>query len=265
MFPDPERVAHRWRIRSACRKVIGPRVASTGHQGILEAFGDVFIERTAAFGHIVKKLKELLHLLKRAPQALARINDMVGSLSPENLRKWAQEGKEALTRALRKAARGFPLGLFFHPKVKLPTLTDLVARILKDTRVGELLATRVKPRLDSLDKLLKKHLPTLRRPLYAAIFIWVWLNVVEISWDPSDLFEGFTGNRDLSSLLSSMPESALGALLATLGLGFHFLPVILVARLTWLVANNYLEWNPASGAFTVHWNLLGVFESHRAE
>jgi hypothetical protein len=55
-----------------------------------------------------------------------------------------------------------------------------------------------------------------------------------------------------------MPESAIGALVAQLGLGtFAALPVTLIFRLAWLTGKRYLEYEPGRG-FTVRWDLLGV-------
>ena len=220
------------------------------------ALAYAFIERQAGFS-IFKQVSKLLKFLRRAPRALEKIRSMIGELTPANLRKWAVDGKKALRRVLSNAALSFPLGIFFHPKTSLPTLTDLVNRIMTDTEIGKFLRAQVKPKVDSLDRLLERHLPNLRRPLLAAIFIFIWLNVTEVSWNFSDLMDGFTGAGSLSKLLSSLPESALGCLLRGFGLGFQIVPVVLLARFLWLVAHNYIEWN--NGSFKVHWNLLGSY------
>ncbi len=262
MSPDPATIAHRHQVRLACRKALAaqPRTASRIDKQAFTNLAEAFIEKDAGVANILRQVTKLLKMLKRAPRALDRIKEMVGDLTLENLRKWASDGKRALGAALQRAAHAFPLGIFFHPKARLVTLTDLMNRILDQTQVGEFLRTKVKPKIDSFDKLLKQHVPNLRRPLLAAIFIFVWLNVAELSWDFESLMVGFTGGLALSDLLASLPESALGFLMKGFGLGFHALPVILVARLLWLVAQNYIEWDKARGEFKVHWNLLGAFE-----
>ena len=263
MRPDPARVAHRHMIRRACREAWGSpgnqRVASQLDRETFEALADSFFERTAGFGTMVRRLKSFLKMLRKQPRFLSRLKDMIGELTPENIRKWAQEGKKALGKVLRRAAHEFPLGIFFHPRANLPTLTDLIGRIMKETGVGEVLRTRVKPGVDYIDRLFAKYLPTLRRPVYAAIFAFIWFNVAEISWDFRGLAAGFTGAISLSELLGSLPESAVGAVAAAFGLGFQMLPVMLVARLLWLVAQNYIEWDSRSGSFRVHWHLLGAY------
>jgi hypothetical protein len=114
-----------------------------------------------------------------------------------------------------------------------------------------------------VDDWFKRYLPRLRRPLYAAIFAWVWFNVAEISWDLQGLLDGFTGSISLPELLASLPESGIGFIAASFGLGYGALPVTLIARILWLVANHYLEWIPGKG-LQVRWDLLG-FPDQRPE
>jgi hypothetical protein len=154
-------------------------------------------------------------------------------------------------------ANEFPLSLFFVPKGKMPGLTDLLARIMKSVPGLEKLLHGVGPSVVKLDKLFEKHLPTLRKPIYAAVFIWVWLNVAEISWDLQGLLAGFTGQISLSELLSSMPESGIGLIASAFGLGYGALPYTIIARLVWLVGHKYLSYVPGKG-FVVHWSKMGI-------
>jgi len=101
---------------------------------------------------------------------------------------------------------------------------------------------------------------TLARPLMAAAFIWVWLNVAEISWDVEGLIRGFTGGLSMGELLGSLPESGIGLLVATLfpGLGtFALLPATIMARLLYLLYRKVLSWVKDKG-FVIHWDRIGV-------
>lgn len=266
--PSAQRVAHPYLVRLACQEAhrSASRVARRSvprevFAAMVEAFLDPeALTITAGFGSILKKVQQFLALLQRAPSLVPKLKGLLGEMTPGNLTKWAKEGKDALVKTFAKASREFPLGILFHPKVKAPTLTSLLTKILKETKVGRFLEERVKPGAKYIDDLFKEHLPTLRRPLYAAIFIYIWFSVAEISWDVAGILDGFLGNVSLTDLMVSLPESALGAILASIGLSFHLLPVMMVARLVWLVAQNYIEWDGSSGSFKVHWNLLGAYE-----
>lgn len=272
------RVRDRWLIREAVlRSYTGSvRVASWAPPAFeLEALVSAFWEtRTGsttkeAAGGIMRAVKQLIALARRAPKAWDAIKATLGidSLNPaalvKKLRELAKTGKKALGSALGKAASTFPLSLFFVQKGKAPGLTDLLARILnKSPRLRAMLG-KVKSGAGSVDKWLKKYVPRGSKVLYAAIFIWVWLNVAELSWDIDGILRGFTGRISLGDLLASFPESGLGALAAAFGLGYGALPYTLIARLVWLVANHYLMWVPGKG-LRVRWSEMGV-EGERDE
>lgn len=216
-----------------------------------------------AAGGIMRAVKRLLELMKKVPKAWDRIKQTLGieSLNPvalvKKLGELAKAGKAALTKTFKKMSEVFPLSLFFVKANKAPGLTDLLARIFSKSPRLRALLQKVKGGAARLDKWLKKYIPRLSRVLYAAIFIWVWIHVAELSWDIEGILAGFTGNISLGQLLASLPESALGALAASFGLGFHALPVTLIARLIWLAANRYLEWVPGKG-FHVRWRQMDV-------
>lgn len=266
--PSAQRVAHQYLVRLACQEAhrSSPRVARrVVSREVFASFVEAFLDSealtiTAGFGSILKKVQQFLALLQKAPSLVPKLKSLLGDLTPGNLQKWAKEGKDTLVKTLTKVSREFPLGILFHPKVKAPTLTGLLAKILKETKVGRFLEEKVKPGAKYIDDLFKKHLPTLRRPLYAAIFIYIWFSVVEISWDFGGIIDGFLGNVSLTDLMVSLPESAIGAILASVGLSFHLLPVMMIARLVWLVAQNYIEWDGSSGSFKVHWSLMGAYD-----
>jgi hypothetical protein len=223
-----------------------------------------------AFGGIARGVKKIFDLLKRAPQAWTRLQRTLAiqgwdemSLAQKakalgkRLKELLHEGKRVLGKAFKKMAETFPLSLFFVPQGKMPGLTDLLHRITQavpglDKALRAIGAGAVK-----VDKLFEKYIPRLRKPVYAAVFIWVWLNVAEISWDFQGLIAGFTGQISLGELLASLPESGLGFVAAAFGLGYGALPVTIIARLMWLVAQRHLSYVPGKG-FQVHWGSMGI-------
>lgn len=237
------------------------KIASVGlTPEILHAFGDVFLLRSnthIAFGGILKQLSKLVKLFKRAPELLERLKEFLGELTYSNIKKWVQEGFKDAKKYVLNAIKEWPLALFFFPKSKLPSITELMHKILDGTKIGSLLS-KIKPAVIKIDSFLNKHpiIRKLSRPVLAAIFIWIWFNVAEISWDMDNLIKGFTGQISFSELLSSLPESGIGLLFASLGVGYHFMGPVLIARLIWLVASNYITYQPDKG-FLIHWDKMG--------
>jgi len=238
--------------------------------GTVEALWDY---RTAgdreAFGGIMKAVKKVIDLVRRIPKAWPQIlealglHDMEGSWLEKGralgarLQELAKQGFRILKKVSGKLKDTFPVSLFFVPKQKMPSLTDLLHKIFGKAPWIDKALQKIHGGAEAVDRVLKKYVPTLSRAAYAAIFIYIWLNVWEISWDLPGLVAGFTGQISLAELLSSLPESALGLLFAQLGFGtFAALPVTLVLRIVYLVANNYLDWS--HGKLIVRWDRLGV-------
>jgi len=77
-----------------------------------------------------------------------------------------------------------------------------------------------------------------------AVFIFIWMNVLEFEWNLSDLTKALIGNISLGDLLASLPGSALGFLMNGLGVRtFTLLPSALVTRMLWLMHKGYVQWN----------------------
>ena len=265
-----QRVADRHLIRLAAREVCaGPafrtRTAALHDltPEVLAAFGEAFYLPThsgkVAFGSMARKLTKLLAFFKKAPKAWQRIKDFLGIRRltdiPKALKTWAKRGLSALKGLLKQATEVFPLSLFFVPQSKMPGLTDLMARIMAKHPGIQKALSKIRGSAVHIDKWLNKYLPRLKRPLLAAIFIWVWFNVAELSWDLESLIQGFTGGISFGELLASLPESGIGFIAAVAGLGYGALPVTLILRLMWLVANKYLKWVPGKG-FMVNWEAV---------
>lgn len=240
---------------------------------VLAAFGEGFLlddmMHTAFFGNFKKKLQRIWDFVKRAPQAWKKLQEFfrIKDISelPNVIKEWAKKGKEVLTKLLGKLKTQFPMSLYFSDRSKMPGLTDLIQRILeKSPKLQKALASINTRIVQPLDRLIEKHLPTLGRPLKAAVFIYIWLHVVEITWDFNALLLGFTGGMSLAELFASFPESALGALLVSFGIGYGLLPAMLIARILWLVAHRYVEWVPGKG-LKVHWDRITGDRAQRPE
>lgn len=223
-----------------------------------------------AFLGISKAISKILDLIKKVPHfwdTLQKSLEIEGwedmtlldktKALGSKLQELLAEGKKALGHALKEATHHFPLNLLFASKSKLPGLTHLIQRIIEKSPVIQTALHKIHEGSVRLDHLFHEYLPNLRRPVYAAIYIWVWINVAELSWDAQSIMQGFLGNITLSELLSSLPESGIGLIAASFGLGYGALPIILVARLVWLVANHYIKYVPGKG-LQVHWKDMGV-------
>jgi len=258
-------------IREAVRHVVAKsfyrrREASVRHltPEVLTAFAEGFCEqphnvREAGIGDIVKKLSKLVKLFRRAPKLLERMKEFLGDLDPRTILKWAKDGVRAAGRKIQKAVKSWPLAMFFFPKSKLPSLSDMIANIVNGTRIGDLLK-KVQSKAVSVDVWLEKHpiIKGMSKPVLAAAFIFIWINVSEISWDMESIFRGFTGQMPFSEVLTSLPESAIGLVFASMGIGYGFMGPVLMARIIWLVASNYVEYVPGRG-FKVFWDVMGKY------
>ena len=278
-----QRVTDRYMIRLAVREIV---VAPEFHARsaalqdltpqVLEAFGEGFLlpARTASFGGLVKSLSKLLDFFKKAPKAWERIKQFLGieSLSdiPGAIKEWAKRGLVALRKLFGHIPDIFPLAALFIPKGKGPTLSDLIHRIMAKNPLIARALEGINGGVVKIDEWLDKYLPTLKRPLLAAAFIYIWMNVGELSWDIPTLINGFLGAISFGDLIASLPESALGKLILSLGFGGSLgpvwmgaFPIAIVFRLIWLVRGGYVEWVPGKG-FLVKWDKI-TGEPARAE
>jgi len=274
-----QRVVDRHLIRLAAREACNtPEFRNrTAHlhdltPEVLGAFAEGFYlpthEGRVAFSGLTRKLKKLLDFFRKAPKAWERIKAFLGIKGltdiPKVIKDWAMKGLRALKGLLRKSTEVFPLSMFFVPQNKMPGLTDLVARIMAKHPGIQKALSKIHGAAIHIDKWFNKYLPTLKRPILAAIFIWVWFNVAELSWDMQGLIAGFTGGISFGELLASLPESGVGFIAAMSGLGYGALPVVLILRVLWLVANKYLQWVPGKG-FRVNWDAVSPGERLRPE
>jgi len=272
MRPSSSRVASRHLIRvaarDACRTTFRTRTASvdlTERVIVAAAEGALIPDdgspvRTAGLMALPRKLTELAKAVKRFPDLWEKVKDFIGVESladiPARVKELAKEGYAALKKLL---ARAFDV---WTADISQQDAREMAQRL--GVRYDEysivpqfeaFLKTSVKPRVDQFDKWLKEHLPTVSKVLMVAIYIWIWLNVVEFEWDLKGILEAATGQLSLSTLLASLPGSAIGAMMNGLGLGtFTLLPAATAVRLLFLMSKRYLTWT--GSGFEVEWEKL---------
>ena len=256
-------------IRLAVRKVVATpsfrtRMASVPDltPAVLAAFAESLASRQngrVLLAGLPSKLKKLIELLKQAPQMWARFKDMLGVQDitelPGLLKKWVKEGLAALKRVFLQISRAFPLALFFVVPKVMPSLSDLIKRIAgKNATLGAAFA-KIQAGALRVDAFFGKYIPTLKRPLLAVIFAYLWWNVAELSFDLPSTVAGFLGGVTLGDMFSDLPEWGLSFIAGACGFAYEALPLVLIARLIWLVSNRYLEWVPGKG-FKVYWDRI---------
>jgi hypothetical protein len=206
-----------------------------------------------------RRVKQIFKMVKKTPSFLGDLKSALGVQSlkdiPKAFKALAKVGFKHLKKLFGYISQKFPLSLYFVPAGKMPGLTSVMADILENSFLAPHLQ-KIKGKAVKVDALLNKHLPTLKRPILAAIFIFVWLNVSELTWDFKDLAIGFTGGLSFDQLLATFPESGVGLVAAMFGLGYMALPATLIFRLLWLVRNNYIEYS--KGGLVILWDIMGV-------
>lgn len=272
MPPSTSRVAARHFIRlaarDACRKTFRTRTASVNmtervfvamaEGALIPADGSPV--RTAGLMDLPRKLVEFAREVKRAPGIWEKVKDLLGVESltdlPGRLKELAKEGYGYLRKLVDSAFEKWPLKLYTLPENKIIGVNAILEKIAaRFPQFERWLKESVKPRVDQLDEWLKKHVPTVSKVLMVGIYIWIWLNVVEFEWDLKGLLEAATGKLSLSTLLASLPGSAIGAMMNSLKLGtFTLLPAALAVRLLYLMSKRYLTWT--GSGFELDWDKL---------
>ena len=249
-------VADRYLVRRACLEALAEHRVRTASMGLtaqtLEAFATAFYlpyqRGKVAFGQLLRRLKDLVVQFTKAPMVWEKFKQLLGVKDltdlPGLVRDLAKRGYGALRGLVVKAFSKFPLKIYTLEHSKLLSLNALIEKLLKKfPRFHNWIITKAKPRVDQFDQWLKEHLPGVSTVLLVAVYFFIWFNVQEFEWDLKGLMDALTGAISLSDLLLSLPSSALGLLLNSLGLGtFSLLPVAFIARLVVLLAARYLEW-----------------------
>lgn len=186
-------------------------------------------------------VKRILSLFK-IPKIVAALKDLLGEISVANVLALIKKGKDyakKIGKSLKDKA------WFAIDQGKIPTVTDLVLKTEIGLKAQGLYQQKVKPWVQIVDDWLKKYLPVLSKIALAALFAYIWFNVEELSWEPSDLIRGFTGALSLTEMVATLPESAFGLLISFLmgGLGYTIMPYLLIPRLAWMLAKGYIKWH----------------------
>jgi len=270
--PSGLRVAARHLIRlaarDACRSTFRTRTASvnlTERVFIACAEGALIPEdgspvRLAGLMDLPRKMIEFAKVVKRFPNLWEKAKEFLGVESltdlPGRVKELAKEGYMALKKILSGLFNSWPLKIYSLPENKLFSVNSVIESMMsRFPQFDRWLKTNVKPRVDQFDKWLKEYLPNISKVLMVAIYIWIWLNVVEFEWDLKGIIEAATGHLSLSTLLASLPGSAIGAMMNGLGLStFALLPAAMAARLVFLLSKRYLTWT--GGGFDFDWELL---------
>ena len=261
-----ERVAARHEIRLAAKRACVSVNRTASANGLLErvlvaaAEGALIPDdgspvRTAGFANLARRLKQMAVMVGKFPKLWDRVKEFLGveSLSelPGKITELAKEGYKYLKRAVEKAFAVWPLKLYTLPESKLFSLNTALEKLMDASPAfKKFLADTVKPRVDQLDAWLQKYLPTVSKVVMVAIYVWIWINVVEFEWDLKGIIDAATGALSLSDLLASLPGSILGALMKSLGFGtFTLLPAAYAVRLALVVSRRYVSWTGSGFAF----------------
>lgn len=205
-------------------------------------------KRTAGLGglgNVVKRVKELSKAFAKAPKLWDGFKKMLGVESmtelPGALKVLADKGKAALKKVFADMFESVPLKLY---RISGTGLNDLLESLVRRIPGMDALLAKVKAKGDELGFWLKEKVPVLSTAIVVAVFIFIWLNVVEFEWNIHDLSRAITGQIHLGDLLASLPGSAIGFLMNGLGLGtFTLLPISVAVRTLYLLKKGYLVWN----------------------
>lgn len=234
---EHQELVHKWArpeiVRAVLKEALFDRIRDWGSRA-----WDFLSERAVSAWENVRgalaKFKELF----KFPELLKALTETIGEVTPDRVKDALKKGKDALMSFFRsiRAILVTPTGL--------PTITDLVKRTQIGAGVAEWYEDNVRPTVDIVDGWIKDNAPTIRRFAIGAIFLFIWMNVDELSWELADLQRGFSGALSLSELIATFPESAIGAITGHLfGVGFVVMPMMVAARVVWLLKNDLVIWD----------------------
>jgi len=258
------RVVARTHIRNAARLACSSygRTASARRplERALVAMGEsLFLEsvmHVAGVGNLLRKFKQIVMSATKFPKLWGRVKEFLGVESlgqlPEKLKELAKDGMGALKKVMHHIFQTLPMKLFTLPESKLFSVNSILERLMKVSPSFEkFIGSHVKPHVEQFDLWLKERVPTISKVVLVGIYIFIWVNVAEFEWDLKSLLEALSGQLSLFDLLSSLPGSVLGLLInMTLGSGtFTFLPIALVARLSFVIGMRYVDWTGSGFKF----------------
>lgn len=286
MLSPTARVSDRHLVYLAASRVLTTRVASTSRVAqeinveVLAAFGGAVLvhgERVA-FGSLTRKLKQLYDFFQAAPRSWDEFKVMLGvratsvvetlSELPGKIKTMVREAEKHLRTASLHLLKIPVVKIFMDVAHKLPAVNDLiqqvVAKLPPQLRSAlEKIKSTAKTVAGFMDDMVSRYkaLRPMNRIASAAVFTFIWFNVVEFTWDIPAILRGFLGAYSWSELLLTLPESAIGFLLRFLLPGLPggifwnaFLPATLALRIWWLQKEQVVEWAP--GKLVAHFERL---------
>ena len=215
------------------------RTASSEHQEAYQIVADLMEEGVpeAMAQEGKTSIRKVMQLLK-IPKILKALKDLLGKITIRGIRDLLRKGQKYAQKAFGKVKSAW----FVIEKRDIPSVTGLI----RDAEIGAKALGIYEKKAENfgkhVDEWLKRNMPNLGRLVIAAIFIWIWLNVDELSWDPQALVAGFTGTISFVDLLNSFPESGLGFITSQLwGVGYTVMPWALGARVLWALSKGLIK------------------------
>lgn len=232
----------------------------------LEAFGEAFLdvgmERKAFFRFVGKKLKSLWGLFKKAPKVWGKVKGFLGIRKltdiPSKIREWVRRGSDTFKRVVGPTIRkNMYLAMYFIPRKRLPSLKDIANKMLAASPAIKKGVSAVRGKVMQLTRLIdgNKVLKSLKRPVRAAIYIYVWLNSGMDFDDPKEMVKGFVGQVSVSEVITSSAVEAIGSLIVPGG-QYLAAPAVFMAQMIHMEKQGMIEWKPGRG-FLVKWNKVG--------
>jgi hypothetical protein len=262
-----EQLADRYLVRLAAHQACagtGVRLASAGlTPAVVEAFAEGFYlpqhQGRVAFGGLVRKLKKLVAVFRKAPQLWDRFKKLIGIESitqiPKAIKALAAKAKKLLRKLITKLFNTWPLRIYTLEKGKVRSFNEMLSGMMaKSPKLKKALDSGI-ARLGGFGEMLRKKAPHIAGVLMVGIYIWVWMNVVEFEWDMKGLTDAITGAMSFPDFMASLPGSAFGAILNVFGFAtFTLLPFAVAARILFMVQHRYVSWS--GRGFSVDWELM---------
>jgi hypothetical protein len=240
----------------------------------LEVFGK-HIVKTAGFGGLAIKLKQLYEAFQKMPEYWGKFKEMLGLTATttweaikefdKKFGEFLDKGKKALSSIVSKLDKEFEtVHIFIKVYNDIPTFTTLLKKVTSYLpkpiqKALEAVGKKVVPFAEYLDELLSKShiLKALSIPIKAYIYWKIWTTVTEVSWSVIGIVKGMLGMISWVELLESLPESGIGYLLTllipdlpggmilkSLKIGWNILlPAAITFQIIWLYKKNYLDKN----------------------
>jgi len=262
-----DRLADRYLVRMAAHEACagsGTRMASAGlTPDVVAAFAEHFYlpqhQGRVAFGGLVRMLKQLVAVFKKAPRLWEGFKRVIGVQSladlPGAIKKLAATAKKALRKVLARMFDSWPLRIYTLEKGKLASFNDLISGLVSKSPALKRALDSAISKVGDFGEMLRKKAPHIGGAVMVGIYIWVWMNVVEFEWDIKGLADAITGALSFPAFLASLPGSAFGALLNVFGFStFTLLPAAIAARVLYLVQHRYVTWT--GRGFSVDWALM---------